>query len=153
MKKSILVILSCALSLVLVLGSCKSNTENEAENKEAEAKTECAKEIKTLDDAVDAMEKYCKDGNKEAVLATFETMMRLTFDATLECMKSGKDPNSILSEEQNKRMEALDGKCECVSDEEMEAISEKVQQEYEPKIEALISQMMGAAGEMNEASE
>ena len=151
MKKSILVILSCVLSLVLVLGSCKSNTENEA--KEDEAKTECAKEIKTLDDAVEAMEKYCKDGNKEAVLATFETMMRLTFDGTLECLKSGKDPESLISEEQNKRMEALEGNCECVSDEEMEAISKKVQKEYEPKIDAAINEMMGAAGEMNESSE
>ena len=153
MKKSILVILSCALSLVLVLGSCKSNTENEAEGKETE-KTECAaKEIKTLDDAVDAMEKYCKEGNKEAVLATFETMMRLTFDGTLECLKSGKDPESLISEEQNKRMEALEGNCECVSDEEMEAISKKVQKEYEPKLDAAINEMLGAAGEMNEASE
>lgn len=153
MKKSILVILSCALSLVLVLGSCKSNTENEAEGKETE-KTECAaKEIKTLDDAVDAMEKYCKEGNKEAVLATWETMMRLTLDATLDCMKSGKNPDSVFSEEQNKRMEALEGNCECVSDEEMEAISKKVQAEYEPKIEAVLTEMMGAAGEMNEASE
>jgi len=145
MKKSILVMLSCVLALVLVLGSCKSNTENEA--KEGEEKAECAKEIKTLDDAVDAMEAYCKDGNKEAVLATFETMMRLTFDATLECMKSGKDPDSLFSEEQNKRMEALEDNCECVSDEEMKAITEKVQAEYEPKIEAAISEMIGAAGE------
>ncbi|MBO4615050.1 MAG: hypothetical protein J5709_08035 [Bacteroidales bacterium] len=149
MKKSIFVILSCALSLVLVLGSCKSNTET----KEGEAKAECTKEIKTLDEAVDAMEKYCKEGNKEAVLATCETMMRLTFDATLECMKSGKDPDSLFSEEQNKRMEALEGNCECVSSEEMEAISKKVQAEYEPKIEAAINEMIGAAGEMNEASE
>lgn len=143
--------LSCVLALVLVLGSCKSNTENEA--KEGEEKAECAKEIKTLDDAVDAMEAYCKDGNKEAVLATYETLMRLTFDATIECMKSGKDPESVFSEEQNKRMEALDGNCECVSDEEMEAIAKKIQTEYEPKIDAAISEMVGAAGETDEAAE
>ncbi|MBO4875773.1 MAG: hypothetical protein J5542_10760 [Bacteroidales bacterium] len=154
MKKSILVILSCALSLVLVLGSCKSKTENEAENKDGEAKTECAaKEIKTVEDAIDAMEKYCKEGNKEAVMATYETMMRISFDATLECLKSGKEPEDLFTEEQEKRMEALDGKCECVSSEEMEAVAEKVQFEYEPKIEAVLKEMMGAAGEMNEASE
>ena len=152
MKKSILVILSCALSLVLVLGSCKSKTENEA--KDGEAKTECAaKEIKTVDDAIEAMEKYCKEGNKEAVMATYETMMRISFDASLECLKSGKEPENLFTEEQEKRMEALDGKCECVSEEEMEAVAEKVQFEYEPKIEAVLTEMMGAAGEMNEASE
>ena len=153
MKKSILVILSCALSLVLVLGSCKSKAENAAENKDGEAKTECAKEIKTVDDAIDAMEAYCKEGNKEAVIATYEAMMRISFDATLECLKSGKEPKDLFTEEQEKRMEALDGKCECVSDEEMEAVAEKVQFEYEPKIDAVITEMIGAAGEMNEASE
>ena len=143
MKKSILVFLSCVLSLVLVLGSCKSNTENEA--KEDEAKTECANEIKTLDEAIDALEKYCKEGNKEAVMASYEIMMRYTFDATLECLTSSKDPESIFTEEQNKRMEALDGNCGCVSEEEMKSIAEKIQAEYEPKIEAAISKMMGVA--------
>ena len=68
-------------------------------------------------------------------------------------MKSGKEPENLFTEEQENRMEALDGKCECVSAEEMEAVSEKVQLEYQPKIEAVLAEMMGAAGEMNEASE
>ena len=153
MKRSILLVLSCAMAMVLVLGSCKSKTENVTESKEAE-KTECAtKEIKTLGDAIDAMVAYCKDGNKDAVLATYETMLRLTYEKTIENLTSGKAMDDVLTEEENKKMESLEGDCNCVSDEEMEALAEKIQLEYEPKMEAALSKVYGAIGEMNEASE
>lgn len=124
MKEGFGVILSCVLLIVFVLGSCKSNSGSKDEG----SKSECVEKIKTLDDAVDAMEKYCKEGNKEAVLATYEIMTRMALDAAVEGMKSGKDPDSVFSEEQNKRLEAID--CDCVSDEELAEIVNWVQAEY-----------------------
>lgn len=155
MKKSIFVILSCAMAMVLVLGSCKSKTENEAGKSET---TECAKKVTTMEEAVTAMEEACKDGNKEAVKSSFETMTRLLYDKMIENLKAGKDmEESIISKDLEKRMEAIEGNCDCVSDEEMTEISEKIQKEYEPKMEEALNQMLGGAieamGEMNEAAE
>ncbi len=124
MKEDVFVIISCVLLLVLGLGSCKSNSES----KDDRMYSERVKEIKTLDDAIDALEKYCKEGNKKAVLDTYEKMTRIALDAAVEGMKSGKDPDSVFSEEQNKRLETLD--CDCVSEEELAKIVNWVQAEY-----------------------
>ncbi len=124
MKEGFWVILSCVLLSVFVLVSCKSSSGS----KDNGTKSECVKEIKTLDDAIDAMEKYCNEGNKEAVLDTYEKMTRIALDAAVEGMKSGKDPDSVFSEEQNKRLDAID--CDCVSDEELAKIVNWVQAEY-----------------------
>jgi len=91
---------------------------------DGETKIELVNEINTLDDAIDAMEKYCKEGNKKKVLDTYEKMTRIALDAAVD----GKDPNSVFTEEQSKRLEALD--CDCVSDEELVKIVSWVQAEY-----------------------
>ncbi|MBO4615049.1 MAG: hypothetical protein J5709_08030 [Bacteroidales bacterium] len=124
MKEDVFVIISCVLLLVLGLGSCKSNSES----KDDRMYSERVKEIKTLDDAIDALEKYCKEGNKKAVLDTYEKMTRIALDVAVEGSKSGKDPDSVFSEEQSRRLEMLD--CDCVSDEELAKVVSRVQAEY-----------------------
>lgn len=156
MKKSILVILSCVLSLVLVLGSCKSNTENESKEAETEKteqaeKSECVKEITTMDEAVAAMEKVCKAGEKDAVLKCAvqvnEFMAKTMIDA-LNSVKTAEDFEKISNDIDGlaDRLDKVMEDCDCVTEEELNEAVESVNDKHEEEMTTAMTEAMTRIG-------
>ncbi len=117
MKNRVLVILSCVLALVLSLGSCKSEKDNNEEI--------------TLDGAIDALDRACKSGNKEETISAYEVMLRIILDETVKNADVGNySENAVINEEQEKRLDEISSTCDCISDEDIQAITDKVESEY-----------------------
>ena len=129
MKNRVLVILSCVLASVLLLGSCKSDSKT-ADKKGAEG-VEVISENITVDDAINSLEKACKSNDKESALNAYEIMLRILLDKTVESVNAGNySDESIITEEQEKRLDEISSNCNCISDEEIQAITDRVEAEY-----------------------
>jgi len=127
MKNRVLMILSCILALLLSLCSCKSGTKSE-NNKFSEVK-EISYEDK-VDEAINALEDACKTGDRDGALTAYEDMLRILLDKTKENSYEGiYAESSIISPEQEERLDALSD-CECLSDEDVKEITDRVEAEY-----------------------
>ena len=106
--------------------------------------TEAALKIMAYDEAIDAMEKGCKEGNKQYVLDAYEFMLRFTFDYYINSLKEGKNPDEeqLVTKEQEERANAIPEKCHCVTEAEFKASTEKIQKEYEQKMDEFLNGLM-----------
>ncbi|MBR5982332.1 MAG: hypothetical protein IK025_01240 [Bacteroidales bacterium] len=85
----------------------------------------------TVDEAIDAMEKACKSGDKEAALSAYEIILRDALDETIKRVKAGDySEETVFTEEQEKRLEDISNDCDCISDEDIQEITDKVESEY-----------------------
>ncbi len=127
MKKLVFVVL--LLALVLLMVSCKS--ESKAKDDKLSEDMEQLTEDKKLDDAIDAFEMACESNDNESALKAYENMLRIILDKTIISAKAGNySDESILTEEQEKRLDKISSDCGCISDEEIQKITEKVENEY-----------------------
>lgn len=127
MKKLVFVVL--LLALVLLMVSCKS--ESKAEDDKLSEDMEQLAEDKKLDDAIDAFEMACESNDNESALKAYENMLRIILDKTIISAKAGNySDESILTEDQEKRLDKISSDCGCISDEEIQKITEKVENEY-----------------------
>ena len=75
------------------------------------------------------MEAACKSNNRDAALAAYETILRLTLDKTIKKSNEYMLGERVLTEEQEQRLDALSD-CDCISNEDIQKITEKVEAEY-----------------------
>ena len=121
------ILLFVMMALSLSLGSCKYEPKSES------FKSKKAKELSTndiaLDKAIGDMEAACKSKNRDAALAAYETILRLTLDKTIKKSNEYMLGERVLTEEQEQRLDALSD-CDCISNEDIQKITEKVEAEY-----------------------
>ncbi len=132
-----------SIGIVLTLISCSSSNEKDIDENDSKS-SESAVKIMVFDEAIDAMEKGCKEGNKQYVLDAYEFMLRFTFDYYINCLKEGKNPDEeqLVTKEQEERANAIPENCHCVTEAEFKASTEKVQKEYEPKLDKLLKEIL-----------
>lgn len=120
-------ILSCILALLLSLGSCKCDSKSE-NNKVSEEKELSYEDM--VDEAIVALEDACKAGDRDGALTAYEGMLRILLDRTKENSYEGiYAESSVITPEQEKRLDAL-SECECLSDEDLKEITDRVEAEY-----------------------
>ena len=128
MKNRVLVILSCVLSMALSFCSCKSDSKS-VNNKVSEAK-ELSYEDK-VDEAISGLEDACKAGDRDGALAAYEGMLRILLDRTKENSYEGIYAESaVITPEQEERLDEISSNCDCISDEEIQEITDRVEAEY-----------------------
>ena len=128
MKKGIWVFFSFAIVLMLSVGSCKS--EPKSENDNASQLNEQMSKVMSLDDSIDALEEACKSGDRDGALSAYEVLLRVLLDKTMENATDGiYSENLVLTEEQENRLAAISD-CECLTDEDLQEITDRVEAEY-----------------------
>lgn len=132
-----------SIGIVLTLISCSSSNEKDIDENDSKS-SESTVKIMVFDEAIDVMEKGCKEGNKQYVLDAYEFMLRFTFDYYINCLKEGKNPDEeqLVTKEQEERANAIPENCHCVTEAEFKASTEKVQKEYEPKLDKLVKELL-----------
>jgi len=145
-------ILLLYIGIIMTFISCGSSNEvKDLEGKDSKS-TESALKIMAYDEAIDAMEKGCKEENKQYVLDAYEYMLRFTFDYYINCLKEGKNPDEeqFVTKEQEERANTISENCHCVSEAELKASTEKIQKEYEPKLDELLNGLMKVNSKEND---
>ena len=132
------------IGIALILISCGSSNEVKDIDENDSKSNESAVKIMVFDEAIDAMEKGCKEGNKQYVLDAYEFMLRFTFDYYINSLKEGKNPDEeqLVTKEQEERANAIPEKCHCVTEAEFKASTEKIQKEYEQKMDEFLNGLM-----------
>lgn len=127
MKNRVLVILMYVLALLLSMASCKSGTNSENDNVSKE--DELSYEDK-VDEAINALEDACKAGDRDGALTAYENVLRILLDRTKENSYEGiYAESSVITPKQEERLDALSD-CECLSDEDLKEITDRVEAEY-----------------------
>ena len=132
------------IGIALTHLSCGSSNEVNSIVEGEEEKDSKIVKITVFDEAIDAMEKGCKEGNKQYVLDAYEFMLRFTFDYYINSLKEGKNPDEeqLVTKEQEERANAIPENCHCVTEAEFKASTEKIQKEYEPKLDKLLKELL-----------
>ena len=127
MIKEVCTIISCALVVLLTLGSCTS--EPKSDSVDVTEENEQSSQI-TLDDAIDDLEEACNAGDRDGALAAYEVVLRMLLDKTVKNTYEGDYAmSSVLTPEQEKRLDVLSS-CECLSNEDLMEITDRVEAEY-----------------------
>ena len=150
--KSKIVIVVVLLGAMSMLVSCGSSNEVKDIDENDSKSSESAVKIMVFDEAIDAMEKGCKEGNKQYVLDAYEFMLRFTFDYYINSLKEGKNPDEeqLVTKEQEERANAIPENCHCVTEAEFKASTEKIQKEYEQKMDDFLNDLLKINGKGKE---
>lgn len=153
MKKSILLIVALSFAIVLSLVSCKSDAEKQESN-ESEVKTEDVKtavvEEKDVD-YIEALEKACKEGNKDCVLKCAVDANEYMAKSILNELKNVKTAEDFDKASSNidvlsDKLEKATENCDCVTDEELEEAVESVSSKYEEELTKAMTDAMVRIG-------